>query len=188
MVDLTNNPDDQWYIVHTYSGQEERVKRNLEIRISTMDISDRILEVLVPTQDEVEIKDGQRKRIARTVFPGYVLVKMMMDDECWHVVRNTPGVTGFVSAEDETAMRSRPVPLTPAEVEKILDYNNDDEQPKMSLAYSVGQTVRINDGPFLDFMGIIEEVYADRSKVKVLVSFFGRETPVELDFVQVERI
>ena len=117
MVDLTNNPDDQWYIVHTYSGQEERVKRNLEIRISTMDISDRILEVLVPTQDEVEIKEGQRKRIARTVFPGYVLVKMMMDDECWHVVRNTPGVTGFVSAEDETAMRSRPVPLTPTEVE-----------------------------------------------------------------------
>jgi transcriptional antiterminator NusG len=188
MVDQNNNLDDQWYIVHTYSGQEERVKRNLDIRISTMDISDRILEVLVPTQDEVEIKDGQRKRIARTVFPGYVLVKMMMDDECWHVVRNTPGVTGFVSAEDETAMRSRPVPLTPSEVEKILDYNNSDEQPKITIAYSVGQTVRITEGPFLDFMGMVEEVYSDRSKVKVLVSFFGRETPVELDFVQIERI
>ena len=188
MVDLNNNLENQWYIVHTYSGQEERVKRNLEMRISTMDISDRILEVLVPTQDQVEIKDGQRKRISKTVFPGYVLVKMMMDDECWHVVRNTPGVTGFVSAEDETAMRARPVPLTPTEVEKILDYNNPGEIPKITIAYSVDQTVRITEGPFLDFMGMIEEVYADRSKVKVLVSFFGRETPVELDFVQIERI
>ena len=177
----------RWYIVHAYSGQEERVKKNLDLRIANMDVKDKIFQVIVPTEDEMEIKDGQRKSVARKVFPGYLLVQMAMDDESWHVVRNTPGVTGFVSAEDERDQRPKPVPLEEREVEAILK-QIESEKPRLRVGYTKGQSVRITDGPFVDFMGVVDEVYSDRSKVKVLVSFFGRETPVELDFLQVERV
>ena len=176
----------RWYILHAYSGQEERVKRNLEQRVTTMDIGHKIFKVIIPTEDEIEIKDGQRKAVAKKVFPGYLLVEMEMDDESWYVVRNTPGVTGFVSAEDEKDKRPKPVPLEQREVDAILK-QIESHQPRVRVGYAKGQSVRISDGPFVDFMGIVDEVYAERSKVKVLVSFFGRETPVELDFLQVEK-
>ncbi len=179
-------PSPRWYIVHAYSGQEERVQRNLELRIETMDVSNKIFEVVVPTEEEIEIKEGQRVPVPRKVFPGYIMVKMMMDDESWHVVRNTPGVTGFVSAEDENEKRAKPVPLEEHEVNNILQ-QMESATPRVRVGFSKGQVVRITDGPFVDFMGSVDEVYPDRAKVKVLVSFFGRETPVELDFLQVER-
>ena len=177
----------RWYVVHAYSGQEERVKKNLDLRVETMDVQDKIFKVVVPTEDEMEIKDGQRKSVAKKVFPGYILVRMTMDDESWYVVRNTPGVTGFVSTEDERDQRPKPVPLEESEVEAILN-RIESETPRVRIGYTKGQSVRITDGPFVDFMGTVDEVFADRAKVKVLVSFFGRETPVELDFLQVERV
>ena len=177
----------RWYVVHAYSGQEERVKKNLDLRVETMDVQDKIFQVVVPTEDEMEIKDGQRKSVAKKVFPGYILVRMTMDDESWYVVRNTPGVTGFVSTEDERDQRPKPVPLEESEVEAILN-RIESETPRVRIGYTKGQSVRITDGPFVDFMGTVDEVFTDRAKVKVLVSFFGRETPVELDFLQVERV
>ena len=179
-------PETRWYIIHAYSGQEERVKKNLEQRISTMDFQDKIFEVIIPTEEEMEIKDGRRKSVPRKVFPGYILVKMKMDDDSWYVVRNTPGVTGFVSAEDERDKRPKPVPLEQQEVDAILKQIHSDK-PRVRIGYSKGQGVRITDGPFVDFMGVVDEVYVERAKVKVLVSFFGRETPVELDYLQIER-
>ena len=178
--------DKRWYIIHAYSGQEDRVKKNLDQRILTMDVSDKIFQVVVPTEEEIEIKEGRRKAIQRKVFPGYILVQMEMDDESWHVVRNTPGVTGFVSAEDESENRPKPVPLEQHEVDNILNQIESDE-PRVRVGFAQGQTVRITDGPFVDFMGAVDEVYPDRAKIRVLVSFFGRETPVELDFLQVEK-
>ena len=178
--------DPRWYIVHAYSGQEERVKKNLELRIETMDVSDKIFDVIVPTEEEIEIKDGERVPIHRKVFPGYIMVRMDMDDESWHVVRNTPGVTGFVSAEDESEKRPKPVPLEEDEVKNILN-QMESATPRVRVGFAKGQVIRIKDGPFVDFMGSVEDVYPERAKVKVLVSFFGRETPVELDFLQVER-
>jgi transcriptional antiterminator NusG len=175
-----------WYIVHTYSGQEERVKKVLELRVATMDVKDKILQVIVPMEQEIEIKDGRRKSVARRVFPGYIIVQMKMTDESWYVVRNTPGVTGFVSAEDEREKRPKPVPLEESEVQAILD-QMESAKPRVRVGFEKGQTVRITDGPFVDFMGAVDEVYDDRSKVKVLVSFFGRETPVEVDLLQVEK-
>lgn len=176
----------RWYIIHAYSGQEERVKKNLEQRVATMDAQDKIFQVVVPTEDEAEIRDGRRKSVPRKVFPGYLLVQMKMDDDSWYMVRNTPGVTGFVSAEDEQDMRPKPIPLQDQEVEAILRQMESDK-PRVRVGYSKGQSIRITDGPFVDFMGVVDEVYVERAKVKVLVSFFGRETPVELDFLQVER-
>jgi transcriptional antiterminator NusG len=188
MVETENKESStpRWYIVHTYSGQEQRVKRNLDLRIETMDVKDKILSVVVPTEEEIEIKDGQRKPVSKRIFPGYILLQMNMDDESWHVVRNTPGVTGFVSAEDENESRPKPVPLDDVEVEAILKHMESAE-PRVRVGFEVGQMVRIKDGPFVDFMGAVDEVYPDRTKVKILVSFFGRETPVELDFFQVEK-
>ena len=182
----TTEADPRWYIIHAYSGQEDRVKRNLDLRISTMDMTDKIFQVVVPTEEEMEIKDGKRKSVARRIFPGYILVQMKMDDESWYVVRNTPGVTGFVSAEDERDNRPKPVPLEEQEVEAILKQATDDT-PRVRIGLEKGQSVRITDGPFVDFLGVVDDVSQERSKVKVLVSFFGRETPVELDFLQVER-
>ena len=178
--------DSRWYILHAYSGQEDRVKRNLELRISTMDMKEKIFQVVVPTEDEMEIRDGKRKAVSRRIFPGYILVEMKMDDESWYVVRNTPGVTGFVSAEDESDNRPKPVPLEESEVDAILNQVATDT-PRIRVGLEKGQGVRIIDGPFLDFIGVVDEVSQEKSKVKVLVSFFGRETPVELDFLQVER-
>ena len=175
----------RWYIIHTYSSQENRVKKNLDLRVETMDVKDRIFQVIVPTEDEVEIKDGRRKSVPRRVFPGYLMIQMKMDDG-WYVVRNTPGVTGFVSAEDEGEGRPKPVPLEEAEIAAIMK-QMESAKPRLRVGFEIGETVRIKDGPFVDFMGAIDEVHFDRSKVKVLVSFFGRETPVELDFLQVEK-
>jgi len=171
----------QWYVVHSYSGYENKVKKNLEQRIETMGMQDRIFRVVVPTEEEVEIRDGQRRSSRRRVFPGYILVEMVMDDESWYVVRNTPGVTGFVGSG------SKPTPLSQDEVDKILQ-RMEAEQPRIKVSFRAGETVRIVEGPFADFMAVVDELYADRGKVRVLVSFFGRETPVEMDFLQVERI
>ena len=187
-----HDPEARWYIIHAYSGQEDRVKRNLEQRVAAMDMKNEILQVVVPTEDEVEIKGGQRKPVARKMFPGYILVQIKlgnegnMDDDSWYAVRNTPGVSGFVSVEDERDGRPQPVPLDEREVDLILNQMESDK-PRLRVGYDKGQKVRITDGPFVDFMGTVDEVFSDRAKVRVLVSFFGRETPVELDFLQVER-
>jgi len=181
------NKQDRWYIIHTYSGQEERVKRNLDQRVASMDLNDKIFQVIIPTETEIEIKEGKRKSVKKKVFPGYILVQMSMDDDSWHVVRNTPGVTGFVSSEDDTESRPKPVPLEEHEVEKILN-QMESEAPRVKIGYTEGQSVRITDGPFTDFIGIVGHVMTDRGKLSILVSFFGRETPVELDFLQVEKL
>lgn len=171
----------EWYVVHSYSGYENKVKKNLEQRIETMGMQDKIFRVVVPTEEEVEMRDGQRRTSRRRVFPGYILVQMVMDDESWYVVRNTPGVTGFVGSG------TKPTPLSEEEVDKILR-RMETEQPRIKISFRVGETVRITEGPFADFMAVVDELYPDRGKVRVLVSFFGRETPVEMDFLQVERI
>lgn len=171
----------RWYVVHTYSGYEDRVKKNLEHRVQTMDVKEKIFEVVVPTEDEIEIRDGQRRTVARKVFPGYLLVHMWMDDESWYVVRNTPGVTGFVGSG------SRPTPLEDHEVKAILK-QMEAEAPRVKVGFSKGQSVRITDGPFSEFIGTVDELFPEKGKVKVLLSFFGRETPVELDLLQVEKL
>ena len=184
--EVEEHPDGSWYIVHTYSGQEERVKKNLELRIQSLDMKHKIFQVIVPTEEEITIKEGKRKHERRKVFPGYILVHINLDDESWYVVRNTPGVTGFVSTEDETESRPKPVPLEPKEVEAIFA-RIETSAPKITIGFEIGQSVRISSGPFADFIGTVNEVDSRQGKVKVLVSFFGRETPVELDFLQVER-
>lgn len=183
---ITTESDTHWYIIHTYSGQEDRVKRNLELRIESMDVKDKIFQVVVPTEEEIEIKEGQRKSVQRKIFPGYILVQMEMDDQSWYVVRNTPGVTGFVSSEDEKERRPKPVPLGKQEVDGILN-RMEAPSPRVKVGLTVGQMVRITSGPFAEFMGAVDSVDEDKGKLRVLVSFFGRETPVELDFLQVER-
>ena len=177
----------RWYIVHTYSGQEDLVKKNLDLRIQSLDMQDRIFDVLVPTEEEVIFKDGKRRSERRKLFPGYILVQMTMDDESWYAVRNTPGVTGFVSSEDESDKRAKPVPLEDKQMEDILS-QVDSAPTRIKIGLEKGETVRITEGPFVDFIGAINDVDEGKGKVRVLVSFFGRETPVELDFLQVERI
>ena len=177
----------RWYIIHTYSGQEDRVKKNLEQRIESMDARDKIFQVVVPTEEEIEIKDGRRKSVQRKVFPGYILIQMLMDDDSWRVVRETPGVTGFVSAEDERERRPKPIPLEEQEVEQILN-RIEVAEPRVRVALTRGQPVRITSGPFADFMGVVDNIDEDKGKVRIVVSFFGRETPVELDFLQVEKV
>jgi len=183
---ITTDERGSWFIVHTYSGQEERVKKNLEMRIESMDVKDKIYQVVVPTEEEIEIKEGKRKSVQRKIFPGYIMVQMTMDDQSWYVVRNTPGVTGFVSAEDERERRPKPVPLEPREVEQIMN-RMVASTPRVRVGLAAGQIVRISSGPFAEFMGSVDSVDQDKGKVRVLVSFFGRETPVELDFLQVEK-
>ena len=184
-VDEENDP--RWYIVHTYSGQEDLVEKNLKLRIQSLDMQDRIMQVLVPTEEEVVFKEGKRKSEQRKLFPGYILVQMMMDDESWYAVRNTPGVTGFVSSEDEHDKRPKPVPLEDKQVEDILKQAAVNPA-RVKIGLDLGETVRITEGPFVDFIGAVNDVDDGKGKVRVLVSFFGRETPVELDFLQVERI
>ena len=183
VAEPTENGDDsrKWYVIHTYSGYENKVKTNLEHRIDSMGVRDRIFQVVIPTEEEIEIRDGQRRTVQRKVFPGYVLVEMAMDDDSWYVVRNTPGVTGFVGSG------SKPLPLQDREVKTILRQLGD-ETPKFRITYQKGSSVRINSGPFMDFSGIVDEILPEKEKVRVLVSIFGRETPVELDFAQVEKI
>jgi transcriptional antiterminator NusG len=187
MATKTGAKDVRWYILHTYSGQEERVKKNLDQRIQSLDMGDRIFQVIVPTEEEIVLKDGKRRPERRKVFPGYILIRMTLDDESWYVVRNTPGVTGFVSSEDEQEKRPKPVPLEDKEVESILK-QAESAPPKVTVGYQKGQTVRINAGPFADFIGSVSDIDTSKGKMRVLVSFFGRETPVELDFLQVEKI
>ncbi|MFN8533500.1 MAG: transcription termination/antitermination protein NusG [Dehalococcoidia bacterium] len=174
-------PGGDWYVIHTYSGYENKVKRNLEHRIETMDMRDKIFEVVIPTEEEIEVKDGQRRNVQRKVFPGYVMVNMIMGDDSWYVVRNTPGVTGFVGHGN------RPVPLEEIEVKQILRQMKA-ETPRIKIGFQKGQSVRIIDGPFTEFVGTVEDINHEKGKVRVLVSFFGRETPVELDFLQVEKL
>ena len=178
--------DFRWYIVHTYSGQEDRVKKNLDMRIQSLDMQDRIFQVVVPTEEEVIFKDGKRKSEQRKLFPGYILVQMNMDDESWYVVRNTPGVTGFISTEDDYDTRPRPVPLEDSQLDSILK-QSESGPTRIKIGLQAGDVVRITEGPFIDFVGAVGDVDESKGKVRVLVSFFGRETPVELDFLQVER-
>lgn len=171
----------QWFVIHTYSGYENKVKANLEKRVESMNMGEMVFRILVPMEDEMQIKDGKKKLIKRKVYPGYVLVEMIMTDASWYVVRNTPGVTGFVGTG------SKPIPLQEAEVNAILKRMGMDE-PKLRLDFDLGQGVRITSGPFENFIGSVEEIYHDKGKIKVMVSMFGRETPIELDFTQVEKI
>lgn len=170
-----------WYVIHSYSGYESKVKKNLEHRIESLGMHDRIFQVVVPTEEEIELKDGQRRTIERRIFPGYILVEMLMDQESWSVVRNTPGVTGFVGTRNE------PTPLRRQDVDRVIKRMKA-ETPKVKVTFRPGQKVRIADGPFEDFVGSVDHIYPDKGKVRILVSFFGRETPVELDFLQVEKI
>mgnify|MGYP005812806101 CR=1 FL=1 len=170
----------QWFVIHCYSGYENKVRKNLEQRIETMNMKDKIFDVVIPTQEEIEVRDGKRRTVERHVFPGYVLVNMILEEESWFVVRNTPGVTGFVGMGDE------PTPLRPEEVAQILR-RMEDEAPTYKVTYKTGDRVRIIDGPFNDFRGTVSEINMERSKIRVMVNFFGRETPVELDFLQVEK-
>jgi len=177
----------RWFVIHTYSGYENKVKTNLEHRIESMGVGDKIYEVVIPTEEQVEIRDGQRRTVQRKVFPGYVLVQMMVTEEgippndSWYVVRNTPGVTGFVGSGNH------PSPLEEPEVKRILRRMKM-EAPTIKVSFSKGERVKVSDGPFTDFIGIVDNINAEKGKVRVLVSFFGRETPVELDFLQVSRI
>jgi transcriptional antiterminator NusG len=169
-----------WYVVHCYSGYENKVRHNLEQRIESMGMKDKIFDVVVPTEEEIEVKEGKRRTVERRVFPGYILVYMIMTEESWYVVRNTPGVTGFVG------MGNTPTPLRPEEVSQIIK-RMEAEAPRIKVTFKSGERVRIVDGPFNDFRGTVSEIDMERAKVRVMVNFFGRETPVELDFLQVEK-
>ncbi|MBI2288353.1 MAG: transcription termination/antitermination protein NusG [Chloroflexi bacterium] len=170
-----------WFVIHTYSGHEERVKKNLEQRMKLMDGGDEVSQIVIPTEEEVEVRSGQKRTIARKTLPGYVLIQMKMSDQSWGIVRNTPGVTGFISS------RSKPVPLREEEVNRILKQMTA-EAPRVKVGFKLGQSVRVADGPFAEFVGTVDEINTEKGKVKVLLSLFGRETPVELDFLQVEKL
>jgi transcriptional antiterminator NusG len=177
---VTPAEEAQWYVIHAYSGHEEKVKKNLEKRIESMDMHDKILEVFVPMEDEIEIKDGKRRHVQKRIFPGYILVKMVMSDESWYVVRNTPGVTSFVGSGN------KPVPLQESELRSILKQVK--QEPQIRVEFQLGESVRVVDGPFADFLGKVDEINPEKGKLKVLVNMFGRETPVELDLLQVEKV
>jgi transcriptional antiterminator NusG len=170
----------RWYVVHTYSGYENKVKTNLEKRVDSMEMTEKIFRVLVPMEDEIEIKDGKQKIVKRKVYPGYVLVEMAMSDDSWYVVRNTPGVTGFVGSGN------KPIPLSDEEVKTILTAEEAVHTAHMVVKFEVNQSIRVVAGPFKDHVAVIKEIYPDRGRVQVLVSLFGRDTPAELDFVQIE--
>lgn len=183
-----NAPGRRWYFLHTYSGHENKVRNAIKSTVEQMDAKEKIFNVVVPTEDEIEIRDGQRRTVKRKLYPGYVLVQTIelkegdpASDEAWHLIRNTSGVTGFVSSG------TRPVPLSQDEVNHILRAMRM-EAPRVRVGFQVGQNVRISDGPFEDLVGSVEEINTEKGKVRVLVSMLGRETPVELDFLQVEKI
>ncbi len=176
--------DGDWYVVHTYSGYENKVKTNLESRIHTMQMEGKIFGVHIPMEDVMEIKSGKKQVVKKKQFPGYLLVRMVYDNDSWYVVRNTPGVTGFVSA----GTGSKPTPLSKHEVEKILAVKKEEVRPQVRLGFEEGDVVRITSGPFADFNGTISEINADQAKLKVLVNIFDRETPVELSFDQVSKV
>ena len=174
-------PNKHWYVIHTYSGYENKVKANLERRVESMDMQDKIFRVMVPTEEEIDFKDGKKRIVKKKIFPGYVLVEMVISDDSWYVVRNTPGVTGFVGAGN------KPVPLDETEVKGILKQMGVDD-PKPRVAFEEGSQVRVVSGPFGGFTGVVEEVNLERGRLRVIVSMFGRETPVEFEFNQVEKI
>ncbi len=173
--------DKQWYVIHTYSGHEERVKKNLEQRVKFMDTGTEIAQVVIPTEEEIEVKGGRRRTVTRKILPGYVLVQMRMDESSWSIVRNTPGVTGFVGSGNT------PTPLREKEVSEILKQMSA-EAPKVKVGFRKGQSVRVTDGPFIDFVGVVDEINMEKGKVKVLLSLFGQDTPVELDFLQIDKL
>lgn len=175
------NDQKLWFAIHTYSGYEERVKKNLEQRLKSLDMESEIAEVVIPTEEEIEVKNGQRRTVNKKIMPGYVLVNMTMTDNSWSMVRNTPGVTGFVGSGN------KPVPLKDEEVGQILK-QMEEEAPRVKVGFRKGQSIRVTDGPFIDFVGIVDEISTEKGKVKVLLTLFGRETPVELDFLQVEKL
>lgn len=170
-----------WFVIHTYSGHEERVKKNLEQRVKFMDSGGEVSQVVIPTEDEIEVKNGQRRTVAKKILPGYVLIQMKMSDQSWRIVRNTPGVTGFVGSGN------KPVPLGEGEVSRILK-QMEAEAPRLKVGFREGQSVRVVDGPFIDFIGVVDSMNPEKGKIKVMLSLFGRETPVELDFLQVEKL
>ena len=178
----SKDPRTAWYVIHTYSGYENKVRDDILRRIESMKMRDKIFQVLVPTEEELEFKDGKKKTVQRRVYPGYVFVEMILTDDSWYVVRNTRGVTGFVSPG------SKPVPLPEDEVKRIKQIMGMEAPTRVKLHLEVGQTIRVVHGPFQDFHGVVDEVTPDREKVRVLISIFGRETPVELDFGQVEKL
>jgi transcription termination/antitermination protein NusG len=180
-TDSEKEEEKQWFVVHCYSGYENKVRYAIEQRIETMGMRDKIFDVIVPTEEEIEVKDGKRRTVERRVYPGYILVEMKMDEDSWYVVRNTPGVTGFVG------MGNEPTPLRPEEVKQIMA-RMDREGPVVVVKFKVGQKVRIVDGPFNDFIGVVSDIDPDKQKVRVMVNFFGRDTPVELDFLEVEKV
>ncbi|WP_175986339.1 transcription termination/antitermination protein NusG [Bacillus sp. Marseille-Q1617] len=173
-----------WYVVHTYSGYENKVKANLEKRVESMGMQDKIFRVLVPEEEETDIKNGKKKVVKKKVFPGYVIVEIVMTDDSWYVVRNTPGVTGFVGS---TGSGSKPTPLLPEEVTYLLKQMGMSDK-KIEIDFELGETVKVNEGPFANFTGTIEEIDSAKSKVKVHVNMFGRDTPVELDFSQIDKL
>ena len=170
----------QWFVIHTYSGYEERAKKNLEQRIKSMDSGD-AFQVVIPTEEETEVKNGQRREVTKKILPGYVLIQMKMSDQSWNIVRNTPGVTGFVGNGN------RPTSLPKEGVDRILKQMTA-EAPRVKIGFRQGQSIKVIDGPFTDFMGVVDDINEKRGKVKVLLSLFGRETPVELDFLQIETL
>lgn len=172
----------KWYVVHTYSGYENKVKTNLEKRVESMEMKEKIFRVLVPMEDEIEVKDGKQKKVKRKVFPGYVLVEMIMSDDSWYVVRNTPGVTGFVGSGN------KPIPLSDDEVAAILGAQEAEQPAHVRMDFEVDQPVRVISGPFKDHPAVIKETYPEKGRVKVLVSLFGRDTAAELDVSQIEEI
>jgi transcriptional antiterminator NusG len=183
-----NAPGRRWYFLHTYSGHENKVRHAIKSTVEQMDAKDKVFHVVVPTEDEIEIRDGQRRTVKKKLYPGYVLVQTIElkegdpdSDEAWHMIRNTTGVTGFVSSG------TRPVPLSGEEVNHILRAMRM-EQPRVRVGFIAGQNVRIVDGPFEDFVGTVDEINTEKGRVKVVVNMFGRETPVELDFLQVEKL
>jgi len=177
----TDDPKAQWYVIHTYSGHELKVASGLKQRVETMNLSDRIFEILIPTQDTFQIRAGKKLPVTEKIFPGYMLVKMDLDDQSWLTVRTTQGVTGFVGSGN------KPTPISEAEVKTIQQFMSL-EAPKFRAKFSLGEAVKIIDGPFADFLGSIDNIDEDKGKLRVLVSIFGRETPVELDFLQVKKI
>ncbi len=174
-------PEAAWYVIHSYSGYENKVKKNLEHRIESMDMQGKIFQVVVPTEEEIELKDGQRRVVERRVFPGYVLVQMVMDEQSWYVVRNTPNVTGFVG------MGNKPTALPDEEVKRIMR-QLESEEPKIKVDFKLGQKVRIVEGAFAEFTGIVQELHPDKGRARVMVSFFNRDTPVDVDFLQLEKV
>ncbi len=181
IVNSDDSKDAKWYVVHSNSGHEVRVSQTLKQRIESMGMVDRVFEILVPTQDKVVVRGGKKATVKEKIFPGYILVKMILDDNTWLAVRTTPGITGFVGIGDQ------PTPLSEVEVNNIMKFTSS-PAPRFKTKLSVGEAVKISDGPFTDFLGTVHEVDEARGKVKVLVSIFGRETPVELDFLQVTKV